>query len=70
MVTIKALTVRARRVKGSWFLGYQRALSIGKQWQMQATKPEEDLSESKVQCTQISSFGLYIMYDKTQQGTS
>lgn len=31
---------------------------------MQATKPEEDLSESKVQCTQISSFSLYITYDQ------
>ena len=30
---------------------------------MQATKPEEDLSESKVQGTQISSFSLYITYD-------
>lgn len=63
MVTTKALTVRAKRVRGSWSLGYQRPLSIWKQWQMQATKPEEDLSESKVQCTQISSFSLYITYD-------
>lgn len=44
MVAIKALTVRAKRVRGSWFLGYQRAVSICKQWQTQATKPEEDPS--------------------------